>query len=43
MGKQKKVRKFAEMKRLLNPKDIKPYVDYTTPIPLCHAWDFAAC
>ncbi len=25
MGKQKKVRKFAEMKRLLNPKDVKPY------------------
>ncbi|EIE18724.1 Fcf1-domain-containing protein [Coccomyxa subellipsoidea C-169] len=24
MGKQKKTRKFAEMKRLLNPKDIKP-------------------
>ena len=26
MGKQKKVRKFAEMKRLLNPKDLKPWV-----------------
>ncbi len=24
MGKQKKIRKFAEMKRLLNPKDLKP-------------------
>ncbi|BDA49749.1 rRNA-processing protein FCF1 homolog [Coccomyxa sp. Obi] len=24
MGKQKKTRKFAEMKRMLNPKDIKP-------------------
>ena len=26
MGKQKKTRKFAEMKRLLNPKDTKPCV-----------------
>lgn len=26
MGKQKKIRKFAEMKRLLNPKDLKPCV-----------------
>jgi len=43
MGKQKKVRKFAEMKRLLNPKDVKPYVYYSTPIQLCHAWGFAAC
>jgi hypothetical protein len=25
MGKQKKTRKFAEMKRMLNPKDLKPY------------------
>lgn len=24
MGKQKKIRKFAEMKRVLNPKDLKP-------------------
>ena len=26
MGKQKKIRKFAEMKRLLNPKDLKSCV-----------------
>ena len=25
MGKQKKVRKYAEVKRILNPKDVKPY------------------
>jgi hypothetical protein len=26
MGKAKKTRKFAEVKRLLNPKDLKPCV-----------------
>ena len=28
MGKAKKTRKFAEVKRLLNPKDLKPYVGH---------------
>ena len=30
MGKAKKTRKFAEVKRMLNPKDIQPYA---TPTP----------
>jgi len=33
MGRAKKVRKFAEVKRVLNPKELKRFVPRGAPIP----------
>ena len=43
MGKQKKIRKFAEMKRVLNPKDLKPCVTILHQVPSITSSASAGC